>query len=73
MQLDIGVKSDYKEIIWIGMNYKTNNDLSSLAALLGYNINKRFNIGYSYGLPSSSTSNYYSGSHEFMLGVSFAQ
>ena len=73
MQLDIGVKSDYKEIIWIGMNYKTNNDLSSLAALLGYNINKRFNIGYSYGLPSSNTSNYYSGSHEFMLGVSFAQ
>ncbi len=68
-QIDFGVKSEYKEIIWIGMSYKMNNDLSSIAALLGYNINNRFNIGYSYCMPSSATSNYYSGSHEFMLGV----
>jgi len=40
-----------------------------MALLLGYNINDRFNIGYSYGVPSSSTSVYQSGSHEFMLGV----
>ena len=70
-QIDFGVKSEYKEIIWLGMNYKMNNDLSSIAALLGYNINERFNIGYSYGIPSSSNSAYYSGSHEFMLGVRF--
>ena len=70
-QIDFGVKSEYKEMIWIGMNYKMNNDLSSIAALLGYNINDRFNIGYSYGMPSSATSNYYSGSHEFMLAVKF--
>ena len=70
-QIDFGIKSEYKEMIWVGMNYKMNNDLSSLAALLGYNINERFNIGYSYGMPSSATSNYYSGSHEFMLGVKF--
>ena len=48
-----------------------NNDLSLIAALLGYNINDRFNIGYSYGMPSSAASNYFSGSHEFMLGVRF--
>ncbi|MEC7863982.1 MAG: type IX secretion system membrane protein PorP/SprF [Bacteroidota bacterium] len=71
IQIDFGVKSEYKEMIWIGMNYKMNNDLSSIAALFGYNINDRFNIGYSYGMPSSATSNYYSGSHEFMLGVKF--
>jgi type IX secretion system PorP/SprF family membrane protein len=70
-QIDFGIKSEYKEMIWAGINYKMNNDLSSLAALLGYNINERFNIGYSYGMPSSATSNYYSGSHEFMLGVKF--
>jgi type IX secretion system PorP/SprF family membrane protein len=68
-QIDFGVKSEYKELFWLGMNYNMNNDLSSIAALLGYNINDRFNIGYSYGMPSSATSNYYSGSHEFMLGV----
>jgi type IX secretion system PorP/SprF family membrane protein len=68
-QIDFGVKSQYKEMIWVGMNYKMNNDLSSMAALLGYKINDRFNIGYSYGMPSSATSSYHSGSHEFMLGI----
>ena len=72
-QIDFGVKSEYKKLFWLGMNYNMNNDLSSIAALLGYNINDRFNIGYSYGMPSSATSNYYSGSHEFMLGVRFSQ
>ena len=70
-QIDFGIKSEYKKIIWAGMNYKMNNDLSSIAVLLGYNINDRFNIGYSYGMPSSAATNYYTGSHEFMLGVRF--
>jgi type IX secretion system PorP/SprF family membrane protein len=70
-QIDFGVKTGYKEMFWLGMNYKMNNDLSSMAALLGYNINDRFNIGYSFGLPSSITSTYQSGSHEFMLGIKF--
>ena len=69
-QIDFGIKSEYKELFWLGMNYNMNNDLSSIAALLGYTINDRFNIGYSYGMPSAATSNY-SGSHEFMLGVRF--
>ena len=68
-QIEFGVKSEYKEMIWVGMNYEMNNDLSSIAALLGYKINDRFNIGYSYGMPSSTTSSYHSGSHEFMLGI----
>ena len=72
-QIDFGVKSEYKEMFWLGMNYKMNNYFSSIAALLGYNINDRFNIGYSYGMPSSATSNYNTGSHEFMLGVKLSQ
>ena len=68
-QVDFGLKTQYKDLVWFGTNYQVNNDLSSLAILLGYNINNRFNIGYSYGLPTSSYSSYYSGSHEFMLGV----
>ena len=68
-QIDFGVKSEYRQLFWLGMNFNMNNDLSSIAVLLGYNINNRFNFGYSYGMPSSSTSDYYSGSHEFMLGV----
>ena len=70
-QIDFGIKSEYRDMFWIGMNYKMNNNLSSIATLLGYSINDRFNIGYSYGIPSSNTSNYYSGSHEVMLGIKF--
>tara|TARA_B100001758_G_scaffold246210_1_gene260763 strand:+ start:199 stop:1104 length:906 start_codon:yes stop_codon:yes gene_type:complete len=65
-QLDLGIKTEYKELLWGGLNYNFNNDLSALSALLGFNINEKFNIGYSYGIPSSE---YNSGSHEFMLGV----
>ncbi|MDC0249369.1 type IX secretion system membrane protein PorP/SprF [Flavobacteriales bacterium] len=68
-QIDIGLKSEYKGLFWLGMSYKMDNDFSSMAALLGFDINDRYNIGYSYGMPSSSTSSYHSGSHEFMLGV----
>jgi len=68
-QIDFGVKSEYKKTIWAGMNYQANNSMSSVAMLFGYNINERFSVGYSYGMPSSSTSSYHSGSHEFMLGV----
>tara|TARA_B100000214_G_scaffold128347_1_gene91297 strand:- start:10858 stop:11772 length:915 start_codon:yes stop_codon:yes gene_type:complete len=68
-QIDFGIKSEYKSLIWVGINYKMNNDLSSISTLFGYNINDRFNIGYSYGIPSSSTNSYFSGSHEFMLGI----
>ena len=67
-QTDIGIKSDYKEIFWLGMNYKMNNDLSSIAALIGYKVSERFNLGYSYGLPSTD---YFTGSHEVVLGIKF--
>ena len=70
-QIDFGLKSEYSEMVWVGINYKINNDLSSLDALLGYNINDQFNIGYSYGMPSSETNNYYSGSHEISLIIKF--
>jgi hypothetical protein len=58
-------------MVWAGLNYKMNNDLSSMAALLGYNINERLSFGYSYGMPSSSASNY--GSHEFSLGIKLSR
>ena len=72
-QIDFGIKSEYKGMIWAGMNYKMNNDLSSMAALIGYHINERLSFGYSYGIPSSALSNYHSGSHEFSLGIKLSR
>lgn len=72
-QIDFGIKSEYKGMIWAGMNYKMNNDLSTMAALIGYHINERLSFGYSYGIPSSALSNYHSGSHEFSLGIKLSR
>ena len=50
------------------MDYRNNGEM---AALLGYSIQDRYIIGYSYDIPSSEMSNYSTGSHEFMIGIRF--
>jgi len=50
----------------MGMNYRNNGDIS---ALLGFIIQEKFMIGYSYDIPNSDISQYTTGSHEFMFGI----
>ena len=66
--VDFGVKFGYKELLWTGINSKQNNDLSSLAALIGFNLNDRYSLGYSFGISNSDAGTQ---SHEFMLGLRF--
>ena len=68
-QTDLGLKLTYKELCWLGVNSQLNNNMSSLATLFGVNLNDRYTLGYSYGIPSSDVSSYNSGSHEFMLAI----
>ena len=68
-QLDIGVKTIYNDKFWMGMDYRNNGDIS---ALLGFVIQDRYLLGYSYDIPNSNISEYTSGSHEFMFGIRFA-
>ena len=63
MQLDLGIKTTYNDNIWVGMNYRNNGEL---AALVGYSIQERYIIGYSYDMMSALGP-----SHEFMLGIRF--
>jgi type IX secretion system PorP/SprF family membrane protein len=67
-QTDIGLKTIYSDKFWIGMDYRNNGDIS---ALLGFIIQEKFMIGYSYDIPNSDISQYTTGSHEFMFGVTF--
>ena len=67
-QIDIGLKSIYSDKFWMGMEYRTNGDIS---ALLGFMIQEKFMIGYSYDVANSDMSKFSSGSHEFMFGVTF--
>jgi type IX secretion system PorP/SprF family membrane protein len=70
LQLDFGIKTSYNDKLWFGIDYRNNGEM---AALLGYSIQDRYMIGYSYDIPSSDMSGYAGGSHEFMLGVKFSQ
>lgn len=68
-QFDFGLKTIYNDKLWFGMDYRNNGDL---AALLGYSIQERFEIGYSYDIITSpELSGHTSGSHEFMIGIKF--
>ena len=68
LQVDFGLKTTYNDKLWFGMDYRNNGEV---AALLGYSIQERFVIGYSYDVLNSDMSPYASGSHEFMIGIRF--
>ena len=68
LQADFGIKTTYDDKLWFGMDYRNNGEM---AALLGYSIQERYMIGYSYDIPSSDMSDYTGGSHEFMIGIRF--
>lgn len=67
-QFDIGVKTEYSDKLWFGLNYRSNGDL---AGLFGYNIGERFIVGYSYDIVNADINNYSSSSHEIMIGINF--
>ena len=67
-QIDFGVKTIYSDKFWMGMDYRNNGDI---VALLGFIIQEKFMIGYSYDIPNSDISQYTAGSHEFMFGITF--
>jgi type IX secretion system PorP/SprF family membrane protein len=68
LQADFGIKTTYNDKLWFGIDYRNNGEM---AALLGYSIQDRYMIGYSYDIPSSDMSSYAGGSHEFMIGIRF--
>jgi len=67
-QIDFGLKTIYSDQFWMGMDYRNNGDI---VALLGFVIQDKFMIGYSYDIPNSDISQYTTGSHEFMFGITF--
>jgi len=67
-QFDIGVKTTYDDKLWFGGGYRTNGDI---LCLLGYTINERYMLGYSYDISTGPIGIASNGSHEFMLGIKF--
>lgn len=62
--LDVSANFLFNEKFRAGLAWRWDD---SISALLGFNINKNFQIGYAYDLTTSNYSNYNSGTHELML------
>ena len=67
-QIDMGLKTIYSDKFWMGMDYRTNGDI---VALLGFMIQEKFMIGYSYDVANSDMNIATTGSLVFMFGVTF--
>jgi len=68
-QLDFNVRGWYRNMMWMGISYRTQEALS---ILLGYIHEKKIQISYSYDIVFGPLAPYNYGSHEFTLGYRFA-
>lgn len=69
-KIDIGVRGIYKDQIWLGSAYR-HKDAVSL--LMGYMYQDYLLVGYSFDFNTTKLKNYYSGTHEVMLGIRFSK
>ncbi|HIA12054.1 MAG TPA: type IX secretion system membrane protein PorP/SprF [Flavobacteriales bacterium] len=67
-QLDFTTRLFYKEELWLGVAYRSEDAVS---ILLGFELQERFQIGYAYDFTTSNLKNYSSGSNEIVIGYQF--
>jgi type IX secretion system PorP/SprF family membrane protein len=67
-QIDMGARILYKNKLWIGGTYRTNDAMS---AMVGYTYKDNLTIGYSYDITTTGLKNYSNGTHELMIGLRF--
>ncbi|OWY19534.1 type IX secretion system membrane protein PorP/SprF [Sphingobacteriales bacterium UPWRP_1] len=69
-QADLNLNLLIKDMVWVGMGYRTGDALVFLAE---YHMAKGLRIGYSYDFSVSKLSPYNNGSHEIMIGWDVAR
>lgn len=69
-QFDIMTRIIYKDQIWIGASFRTEDAFS---AMLGFTYKDYLLFGYSFDFTTSNIQNHSSGTHEVVLGVNFIQ
>ncbi len=68
VKLDINLKTMYKETIWVGAGFRSQDAWSVMA---GFKYKNMLSIGYSYDITHTDLRNYSTGSHEIMMGFTF--
>ncbi len=69
-KLDITATIRYKEQVWLGASYRTND---AWCAMVGYWLKETFQFGYSYDIITSNLRNHSTGTHEVMLAVTIGR
>tara|TARA_B100000809_G_C15138474_1_gene531797 strand:- start:1238 stop:2158 length:921 start_codon:yes stop_codon:yes gene_type:complete len=70
LEADINFSVLYDETIWLGISYRTKD---AMVAIIEYQANKKFRVGYSYDFTMTQIGNHSSGSHEIMIGYDFGK
>ncbi len=63
--VDINVKFQYRDVVWMGANYRLQD---GFAGMIGLNVSNTFNIGYAYDYTTSRLQTFTKGTHEIVLG-----
>ncbi len=69
LQVDLGANLLIKDMIWAGLSYRSG---SSMAVILGMQVNKQFLVSYSYDYGLNKIQKYSAGSHEIVLNYLFS-
>ncbi|MBK9760424.1 MAG: type IX secretion system membrane protein PorP/SprF [Flavobacteriales bacterium] len=64
IQLDVSAMFLLREKFWLGVAHRSGD---SFSALIAYQINDQFKVGYAYDFSTTALRSYHSGSHELML------
>ncbi len=68
MQLEYTMKLSFKDMVWIGGNYRNDDAVSFM---MGVTVIKKLNIAYAYDYSLSTIKKYNQGSHEISLNYNF--
>lgn len=64
--IDYNLKAFIQDKVWLGLGYR---DIGSGVAVLGFNINEKFTVGYSFELSLGDFRKFDDGSHELVLAA----
>lgn len=68
VQIDVGTRVLYKNKVWLGGTYRTNDAISMM---VGATYKENLSIGYAYDITTTNLKNYSSGTHELVVALRF--
>jgi len=68
VQVDLGLRAIYRDMVWLGVAYRTHDAVS---AMVGYTLMQNLTFAYSYDFTTTNIRKYSSGTHEIMIAIKF--